>query len=212
MAQQVDIVKVQCMNCGRPTAHRIVAEQHQKGWDETQEFGWSYSYQIIQCRGCEALSFRVVGSDSEDPDESETLYPNRTQGRTPIAGYEYFPSKTLRIYQEVLRALDHRAPILAAIGLRALVESICIDQQCVGRTLEKRIDELVGMGWLSRKQADILHTHRFMGNIAAHELQAPKAQELMTALEIAETLLKTMYVLPDMADSIKTGRKAPPAP
>lgn len=128
MSQQDELIKIQCIDCGRPTSHIIIAEQHQKGWDEAKEFGWSYSYQIIQCRGCEAMSFRVVGSDSEDPEGSETLYPNRTRGRLPIAGYEYFPGKTLRIYQEVLRALNHRAPILAAIGLRALVESICIDQ------------------------------------------------------------------------------------
>lgn len=66
------------------------------------------------------------------------------------------------------------------------------------------------MGWLSQKQAETLHMHRFMGNVAAHEIQAPKPQELIAALDIAETLLKTIYILPDMADSIKTGRKPPP--
>lgn len=210
--QREEHIKVQYIRCGGPTSHTIVAEQYQRGWDDAEEFGWSYSYQIIQCRGCDSISFRVVGSDSEDPEDVETLYPNRTKGRTPTTGYDYFPSKTMRIYREVLQALNHRAPILAAIGLRALVESVCIDQQCLGKTLEKRIDELVSMGWLSQKQAEILHTHRFMGNVAAHELKAPKDQELIAALDIAETLLKTIYVLPEMADSIKTGRKLPPIP
>lgn len=212
-----EAIKVQYKSCARPTSHLLVAQHHKKGWDDEAEFGWSYSYQIIQCRGCESISFRVVGTDSETRDSrtgeyevTETLYPNRTAGRTPIAGYEYFPTKTIHIYQEVLQALNHRAPILAAIGLRALIESVCIDQQCSAKTLEKRIDELVGMGWLSQKQAAILHTHRFMGNVAAHEVKASKAQELIAALEIAETLLKTIYVLPDMAESIKTGRKMPP--
>jgi len=42
-----------------------------------------------------------------------------------------------------------------------------------------------------------------MGNEAAHEMVAPKPEHLVAALDIAETLLKTIYVLPEMADKIK---------
>ena len=59
------------------------------------------------------------------------------------------------------------------------------------------------MGLLSKKQAEFLHNHRFMGNEAAHEMVAPKPEHLVAALDIAETLLKTIYVLPKMADKIK---------
>ena len=43
-----------------------------------------------------------------------------------------------------------------------------------------------------------------MGNAAAHEMIAPKATELVAALDIAETLLKTIYILPEVADLIKS--------
>ena len=47
-----------------------------------------------------------------------------------------------------------------------------------------------------------------MGNEAAHEIVAPKAQDLIAALDIAETLLKTIYVLPNVAASIKRSGQA----
>jgi len=42
-----------------------------------------------------------------------------------------------------------------------------------------------------------------MGNVAAHEIVAPKPTELVAALDIAETLLKTIYVLPEVAEIMK---------
>jgi len=146
----------------------------------------------------------------------EQLYPDRTEERVPIDGSENFPGKTRRIYTEVLKALNHGAPILAAIGLRTLIESICIEQKTKSTNLAKGIDALADMGLLSKRQAEYLHTHRFMGNVAAHEIVASKPQELIAALDIAETLLKTIYILPEVANTIKTGaigkRNTTPSP
>jgi hypothetical protein len=111
------------------------------------------------------------------------------------------------VYAEVLKGLNSGTPILAAIGLRAVIESVCNEHGIQGHNLEKRIDGLADAGMLSRAQADLLHKHRFLGNVAAHEVVAPKPTELVAALDIAETLLKTLYVLPGVADSITTGVK-----
>ena len=62
-------------------------------------------------------------------------------------------------------------------------------------------------GVLSAAQAAILHGHRFLGNIAAHEVVSPKLRELVAALEIAETVLRTIYVLPELSKQITTGKK-----
>ena len=68
-------------------------------------------------------------------------------------------------------------------------------------------DSFIYYGVLSKAQADILHTHRFLGNIAAHEITAAKPRELVAALEIAENILRTIYVLPELSKQIKTGKK-----
>ena len=208
-------VKALCGECKKVTNHNVLAD-HGIGGDE--DIRWWQHYQIIQCMGCDDISFRITSACEEDFDpytgqlqEAETLYPDRIAGRDPMPGYEEFPVKTKRVYLETLKALNSQIPLLAAIGLRALIESICLEQKTKSKTLAKGIDELAEKGLLSAKQAEFLHNHRFMGNEAAHGIVAPKPEHLVAALDIAETLLKTIYVLPDIADQLKP-KKAPTKP
>ncbi|MDI1298792.1 DUF4145 domain-containing protein [Methylotenera sp.] len=203
-------VKVLCRTCKHPTNHEILFRKDSSGETEDGDIRWWDSNQVIQCCGCDEITFRRTAECTEDIDPytgqldtTETLFPSRTEGRPPMEGFDNFPTKTRRIYVETLKALNHNALILAAIGLRALIESICIEQKTKAKTLAKGIDELADSGLLSKKQVDFLHAHRFMGNVAAHEIVAPKATELVAALDIAETLLKTIYILPEVAEIMK---------
>ena len=169
-----------------------------------------FNFQIVQCLGCGNTSFRWSSKRSDEFDhqtgtlfETVRLYPDWTKRREPIPGHERFPVTTKRIYLETLKALSNQTPILAAIGLRAIVESICLEQKTKSKDLAEGIEELAAFGLLSLKQVEFLHNHRFMGNEAAHEIVAPKPQHLVAALDIAETLLKTIYVLPSIADQLK---------
>ena len=207
-------VKVLCIQCRKVTNHIVLQKRDTSGSTQDGDIQWWESHQIVQCAGCDDISFRRTSTCTEDFDpysgdltENETLYPERTQGRTPMEGYEDFPHKTKRVYMETLKALSSGMPLLAAIGLRALIESICLEQKTKSRTLAKGIDELAANGLLSQKQAEFLHNHRFMGNVAAHEIEAPKPEHLIAALEIAETLLKTIYILPEIAEQIKPKTK-----
>ena len=201
--------KSYCRECKRETNHAIVAEHTRNGSDDENGIQWWNSFEILECQGCEVVSFRHVSADTESVDyrtgqldECIKLYPDLTKTREPISDMDEFPALTRRVYLETLTALSGNAPILAAIGIRAIIESICKDLKTGKRNLEKNIDALADLGHLSKKQAEMLHNHRFMGNVAAHEIQPPKPASLMAALDIAETLLKTIYILPRMADAI----------
>lgn len=210
--------KVLCAECKKVTNHNVIAEHTtQDDLNGDDITSWT-TYQIVRCLGCDDISFRRISACTEDYDpntgkleESEALYPDRTSGRTPMEDHDLFPTKTRRVYLETLKALNNQTPLLAAIGLRALIESICLEQKTKSRTLEKGIDELTAMGLLSSKQAEFLHNHRFMGNEAAHEIVAPKPEHLVAAVDIAETLLKTIYILPAKAETMKP-KKAPTSP
>ena len=206
----VDKVRVLCGSCKAETNHGIMAQHGSSGEAYDGEIQWWDNYQIVQCLGCDTISFRNVSTCSEDfdhqtgdPLETVLLYPDRTKRREPMPGYEGFPVTTKRIYLETLKALSNQTPILAALGLRAIVESICLEQKIKSKDLEEGIEELAVVGLLSLKQAEFLHNHRFMGNVADHEIVAPEPQHLVAALDIAETLLKTIYVLPGLADQLK---------
>jgi len=211
-----ETTKIQCLACDGSTNHDVVASHKSHfGSDEMGIDVWN-GYEIAVCRGCGSVSFVHTSACSEDFDpntgeisSSVTLYPDRLSGRKQIHGDENFPAKTRRIYSEVIKAMNSSSPLLAAIGLRALIESICLDQAAKGKNLKARISALAALGLLSQRQADILHNHRFMGNKAAHEMEAAPPQELVAALEIAETLLKTIYLLPVLGAKITAGKVKP---
>ena len=206
----VKMIRVQCITCKNATKHDILFSHDNCDDSEDGDIRMWTSDQVLKCCGCDEISFRhtyqcteEINFETGNLELTEMLYPNRVEGRVPMDSYDEFPPKTRRIYMETLKALNQNAFVLSAIGLRALIESVCVEQKTPGHTLEKRIDELAASGLLSKKQAEFLHAHRFMGNAAAHEMIAPKATELVAALDIAETLLKTIYILPDVAKSLK---------
>jgi hypothetical protein len=172
-------------------------------------FAWNVSYQIVQCLGCRTVSFREVSSNSEDYDhdedgnveyrETELLYPSRTEGREAIDDTELLPRDLERIYSEVLSALNNRQPVLAGIGIRAIIETVAKDKSAPGRDLSDRIDGLVTLGVLTKDGAAILHKLRVLGNISAHEVKAHGATELNLAIDVVEHLLQAVYVLPSHA-------------
>lgn len=212
MNETANTVRIQCPKCGAPTNHAILHHREVSG--ETDEVQWMEDYQIVMCKGCDTVSFRKEWSTSEDWDPetgdsiiSEDLFPERSAGRRSLDHHWHFPLQVSKIYQETIKALNSNLPILSAIGLRAIIEAICNEQKIDGRDLKVRIDGLHKAGHLSKTQAEMLHNHRFLGNVAAHEITAPSGKELVAAIDIAETLLKTLYILPHTATEISKATK-----
>ena len=206
-------IQVHCCICKTMTHHDVLSSHDASYSDEYDDIVVWKSAQILRCGGCKAFSFRHTHKCTEDYDlisgqlnVTEELYPNRVEDRLPIEGYYDFPEKTQRIYQETLTALNHKAFLLAAIGLRAIIESVCAEQRISEGSLKQRIERL-GESHLSKTQVNFLHAHRFLGNAAAHEIVAPEKMEIVAALDIAETLLKIIYILPNIANQIKNPRK-----
>jgi hypothetical protein len=200
--------QIDCTVCQRPTNHDVLYTKQIGGHDEESAIHWGDEYQVVQCRGCGTISFKVGSWNSEDTDPDGgpvtrlVLYPSRTI-RKPMENHYYLPEKVRRVYEETLTAMSNTAPILAAIGIRAVLEAVCKDKNCTERTLEANIDLLVKKGHLAVDQADFLHLQRFMGNTAAHEIEPPEPTELRAALDIAENLLTNLYVLPRLAGMMK---------
>jgi hypothetical protein len=102
--------------------------------------------------------------------------------------------------------MSNNQPVLAGIGIRALVEAVCAEEKANGRTLEKRIDDLAAKNVLTVTAAATLHRTRVFGNAAAHEVAPPNDEQLEAAMEVAEQLLMNIYILPAI------GERLPPAP
>ena len=76
---------------------------------------------------------------------------------------------------------------------------MCKDRGAKGRNLERRLDNLVEQGVLTKADAQILHSLRIMGNDAAHEVKPHKVQDLTLAMDVIENALQSIYILPERA-------------
>jgi len=229
--------KVYCAQCKRETNHVVLQSidsdaseviGHVDGHPETID--WSNNYQIIQCQGCDAISFRHVSWFSEaaqqisedewDDGTSTWLYPKRSDKTWAIKDYYNVPNNLRRIYRETAECFNNDALTLCAAGLRAIIEGICADQNIQdgpvqiskpdGTIETKRRDNLEGKiaglgekGIVAPKNATILHQHRFLGNDAVHELAQPSVDELKLAIEIIEHILDSLYEMPDKAEELQ---------
>lgn len=179
--------------------------------DGANSFDWWSDSEVVQCQGCKAVTFRQTSSDSEsgdfgdegwEPSVKERLYPGRLAGMKTLGDeVEYYvPTEVYRIYSETIGALANGSPVLAGIGLRALLEAVCKERHAGGKDLHKKIEDLQRQGILTQVSATILHKIRALGNAAAHEVKPHPEHQLALALGIVEHLLNDVYILPKKAE------------
>lgn len=208
-------IKLKCRNCKCPTNHQVESEIVKTGHYADRKgvpFSLVEKFRIVTCLGCEIPSFHLFvmgyGQDEDDSHQIlDAIYPNLLNERGLAFRIGTLPKKIESIYLETLKAHSAEIPTLTAIGLRAVVEAVCIDQRCTAGNLQQKIAELVTLGALTQPQVDFLHLHRFIGNDAAHEQAPPPKREIEGALDIIENLLKALYELPKTAASVRNSRK-----
>jgi hypothetical protein len=203
--------EISCTKCSGKTAHKVVSSYDLSG--DGDSIQWSIDHQIVQCQGCKTIAFRKASSSSEDWVQTsydgdgeyvidENIYPSRVEGIKGLGeDTHYLPTNVRRIYEETLQALSNQSPVLAGIGLRALLETVCKEKNATGHDLLKKIDSLVGASVLTPASAAILHKIRTLGNKAAHEVKPHSDKQLGLAMNIVEHLLKDVYILPKQVES-----------
>lgn len=203
-------VLVSCATCRTKTNHTVVLSVeicHEVHRDEIM--GWT-SFQTVRCLGCESFSFRrthrntldfFLGDDGEKIlYETAEVYPPRAVGRQKLDGSGLLPDRIRDIYEESYKAVCSELSVLSAVGIRALVEAVCQEEDAQGKTLEKQIDDLVNKRVLGRAGADVLHKLRIMGNKSVHEMKRHDTKALGTAFDVVENLLREVYIFPAAFD------------
>lgn len=223
-------IETLCESCSGATYHVVRASfksYAEQEIDYRNSVSWSDDFQVIQCLGCKTISFRKNHWFSEDAwaDEdgtSEVLFPKRNP--LPSKHFANAPGNVQVIYDEVVNSYNNDNPILCAAGLRAVVEGICADKGVkdgpvevkVGdairierrKNLEGKISGLLEKRLITEASEGMLHSHRFLGNEAIHDLEAPSNIELKLAIEIIEHILEHLYEIPDKAKELGRRREA----
>lgn len=169
------------------------------------DFHWEQNYETIQCLGCENIQFRnryshedmfkYTDDGHEESFDESKYFPKNLTNHSLLKNQYHLPHQLRIVYTETLEALKNNCYLLAGVGLRAIIEAICLDQNIAGRNLEIKINSLVRNKLITEKDGNRLHTIRFLGNDSVHEMDVPKEEKLRIALDIAEHLLKNLYLI-----------------
>ena len=197
---------LECYYCRRPCAHPVLARAS-ADWVLSNHGGWYRdTHDLIQCGGCKKTGYRnwrqfFNHGDSEPMVCDEQLFPTRSEPpmRRLMDGLAHVPQAARTAYVEAVRAALNNQPLASGLAIRAVIECVCNHKKVRGRTLETKIDGLGPAGLLGPTQIALLHRLRFLGNRAAHSAEVPSVTDLNAALDIAEHLLRGIYVLPKSA-------------
>ncbi|SEB69389.1 protein of unknown function [Maribacter dokdonensis] len=195
--------KTHCNNCKGNRNHKELFEKKIRG-GEDDGFVWIEKFKVIECLGCNNISFLKVYGDISMVDydhhgnpihyDEETVYPYYLEKGEEIKYQHHLPSTIKIIYQETISAFKADSYILTAGGLRAIIEAICNHLKIKNDNLEKRIDSLHKKGHLTLSESKRLHSIRFLGNDALHEMAKPKKEHLYLLLEIVNHLLANLFI------------------
>jgi hypothetical protein len=201
-----------CPKCQTETNHKCIYGKKIKSHPH-DDFQWEENYETIECLGCENVQFRIRNSDEgmihivfDGQDESAEYYDESKYYPKNIANHQLLrdryelPEKLRVIYIESIESLRNNCYILAGVGLRAIIEAICIDKEIAGRNLEKKINNLVKNKLITEKDGNRLHSIRFLGNDSVHEMDVPSKEKLRIALDIVEHLIKNLYLVDIVAN------------
>jgi hypothetical protein len=193
-----------CRNCKGLRNHKLIHEVKTRGGDDNDYFQWIRKYSIIECLGCETVSFLEIYGDTEmiahnedgEPDYyfDNYIYPLYLEESEELEYVHYIPDSIKVIYRETISAFKTNSYILTAGGLRAIIEAICNHLKIKKGNLADRIDLLHNKGHLTLSESKRLHSIRFLGNDALHEIEKPKKDHLFILLDIVNHLLSNLFI------------------
>jgi len=164
---------------------------------------WLHYWEVYKCRGCGSVSFRYYLSLGGDPDiATEEYYPPRIARKTP-AWADDMPGEIQSYLTQVYAALHANSRWLVSCGVRSIVDSVIRDKVGDQNSFKDGIAELVGEGFIGKKEGDHLAVAIDAGSASIHRGYTPSEKETNKVMDIVEHLLQATYSLDAAAKIVK---------
>lgn len=202
-----EVIKVFCVNCDSRTNQLIRTKFAPQDKAEYEPFEHN-EYCVTECLGCNNVAFIHQKWDDDEEAVNENGDPVKwvshfMEDERYFEEYEFLheqdahelPAMILDLYDELIEAMQHRSRVLSGVGLRMVVEAVCIQQKIPGRNLSMKINNLFEKGVISKNELEILDKLREIGNVSAHQIKGPTDSILEAALLAVNHLLRSIYVV-----------------
>jgi len=206
METKPQIILAPCNECGHQTDHEVLKVQSKSEGDEHDQYSWTVTHRMIECRGCHFISLqRIVSSTAYDDVETEYFPPPISRRKPSWSNQEFsdIPPSIDSLLTEVYAALHANSRSLGAMGARALLDMVMTDtvEDCGG--FNQKLDALESESFVSKKQREFLDVALDAGNAASHRGHCPTARHLNLVMDIVESIIAQIYVLPDAAKELE---------
>jgi hypothetical protein len=220
MPEEPKIEKAHCNKCLRWTNH-VVVHSLQTTWEDVIDEDEGYSidggdiWDLLQCRGCDSVRMKHRHWFSEDYDDRgrptvhTEFFPPTSTRQKPIWRRNLLPlvwglERFNGLMDEIYNALAQGSFRLAAMGIRALVERLMIDQVEDKGTFEQNMAAFFKAGYVAQVQQGLFKdTLIEAGHAAMHRDFEPTADTINTLLDIVEGIMHTVYYAPVAAEQAK---------
>jgi len=213
-------IKAHCNKCLRETNHLLLHKEEQL-WDELinnngYRINGNETFNTLKCCGCDSIKLMHTSCFSEVCDKNGkpiiniNYHPPAISRAEPkwlsdlgdllSSQQEIYISELLR---EIYSALHNDSRRLVIMGIRALIEHLMIAEVTDGGSFEKNLDKFQHEGYLSAKQREIIEPILEAGHATMHRKYHPSSDDVVTAVEITESLVETIYVHSDKANKLK---------
>jgi len=90
------------------------------------------------------------------------------------------------------------------MGARTLIDMLMVEKVGDVGTFDAKLKQLEGMGVISSRNREVLSAALDVGNAAIHRGHTPDPDDVNAVIDIVENLLQAVYVLPGMAQRLRT--------
>jgi hypothetical protein len=219
-----DITKGFCSNCGDDVDHHVAGVcSRTEHWGQVNASGPEYyfRYELIQCVACKRAALREISWFSEDtssedgsPSPNVKYAPPRRKRRPPVwldrlkdeQGANAYRNLPL-LLEHVYSAIDNDCLELAAMGIRTMIDVTL--QEHIGATKNNfptKLEKAVKAKLIAQSQSEILLHVLNLGSETSHQLLLPNQDEILMALDIAESLFQQLFIHPQHAETLKRRR------
>ena len=192
-------ITAHCNHCGGMRNHDVLHSVKSE-WSDAEEYCCgSNEYETLRCAGCEDIKLRHISRHSDDEEPTIHYFPPLIFRQKPVWFEElYFEVPKEEHFIEVLLneiyvAVQNNLSSLALMGVRSLLEKIMIAKIGDKNSFAKNLDELLSKGFVSPIQKQNLSTIVEAGHAATHRKYKPRKEDIITALDITEHIIESVY-------------------
>ncbi len=208
------IKKIHCNTCNHETNHELLSSHTRTENEVLEDYGGqihplsseTFKYSFFVCRGCDTaileerynfIDFTEMHNHNDGTVYSYSYFPDR-KNKAPRKPREFvhIDSKLFSVYKEIIKAHNNGLGVITSIGIRALLEGICVAEGINDRkahSLAGKIKKLQKNSSIPMEIIDGLNNLKLIGNNAAHRLSAPDKHTISLSIDLLEALLTHLY-------------------